>query len=379
MKTVSQKKVSSIRALSVPVLLLVSILISIPMLPGCDKLQKEKETKDITSTPATAEIEMIYLPVRAAVAAKRDIIQALNFSGSIDAFRRAAIAPAVMGSRVMRIFVDEGSSVKEGQLLVRMEDFQLRQSAAQMSQLESDYKRMSALYSKGSVTAQQYEQVSSGFNAAVAGYELLKNSVELRAPFTGTVIGKYVNEGEVYTGTPGYDGISGVLSIAQLSRMKIEVMVPEQDFVLLHPGQPAQVKTDAYPGMDFEGKIFTVNPALNRMSRTSRVAVEIKNDKQMLKPGMFAKVEIVTNSLTNVLAVPATAVVMRNGEANVFIVDRQDQLPYETHPKLVKVKTGLVTDTYAQILEGINEGTIVLTDNNVSLVNGTNIRVMEIK
>jgi membrane fusion protein, multidrug efflux system len=377
MKTASQKKGSSARALSV-ILVLILVSISILILPGCDKLQKDKDKKDITSTPA-AEIEMIYLPVRASVAVKRDIIQALNFSGSIDAFRRAAIAPAVMGSRVMKIFVDEGSSVKEGQLLVRMEDFQLRQSAAQMSQLESDYKRMSALYSKGSVTAQQYEQVSSGFNAAVAGYELLKNSVELRAPFAGTVIGKYVNEGEVYTGTPGYDGISGVLSIAQLGRMKIEVMVPEQDFVLLRPGQPAQVRCDAYPNIDFEGRIFTVNPALNRMSRTSRVAVEINNDKQMLKPGMFAKVEIVTNSLKDVLAVPATAVVMRNGEANVFIVDRQEKTPYETHPKIVKVKTGLVTDAYAQILEGIDEGMIVLTDNNVSLTNGTNIRVMEVK
>jgi len=377
MKTASQKKGSSVRALSA-ILVLILVSISILILPGCDKLQKDKDKKDITSAPA-AEVEMIYLPVRASVAAKRDIIQALNFSGSIDAFRRAAIAPAVMGSRVMKIFVEEGSGVKEGQLLVRMEDFQLRQSAAQMSQLESDYKRMSALYSKGSVTAQQYEQVSSGFNAAVAGYELLKNSVELRAPFSGTVIGKYVNEGEVYTGSPGYDGISGVLSIAQLGRMKIEVMVPEQDFVLLHPGQPAQVKTDAYPGMDFEGRIFTVNPALNRMSRTSRVAVEINNDKQMLKPGMFAKVEIVTNSLKDVLAIPATAVVMRNGEANVFIVDRQESIPYTTKPKIVKVKTGLVTDAYAQILEGIDEGMIVLTDNNVSLTNGTNIRVMEIK
>jgi len=369
MKTVSQK-----RAYVICTLLM---LISIIVLPGCDQLQKDKKKE--AAADQIIEVEKIYLPVRAAVAVKRDIIQALNFSGSIDAFRRAAIAPAVMGSRVMRIYVEEGASVKEGQLLVKMEDFQLRQSAAQMSQLESDYKRMSALYSKGSVTAQQYEQVSSGFNAAVAGYDLLKNSVELRAPFAGTVIGKYVNEGEVYTGTPGYDGISGVLSIAQLGRMKIEVMVPEQDFVLLRPGQPAQVKTDAYPGLDFEGRIFTVNPALNRMSRTSRVAVEIKNDKQMLKPGMFAKVEIVTNSMKNVLAVPATAIVMRNGESNVFTVTRQDQIPYQTTPTIVKVKTGLVTDAYAQILEGIDEGTIVLTDNNVSLVNGTNIRVTEIK
>jgi len=201
---------------------------------GCNR------KKDDTSSQV--EVEKIVLPVKAAVAVKRDVTQTLNFSGNIDAFRRAAIAPAVMGSRVLRIYVEEGQPVKEGQLLARMEDFQLQQSAAQLAQLENDYKRMSALYSRGSVTAQQYEQINSGYSAAKAGYELLKNSVELRAPFSGTVIGKYVNEGEVYTGAPGYDGISGVLSIAQLGRMKIEVMVPEQDFVSLRPGQVAQVR-----------------------------------------------------------------------------------------------------------------------------------------
>jgi len=339
--------------------------------PGCNRKKDE--------AAASAEVEKIVLPVKAAVAVKRDVTQTLNFSGNIDAFRRAAIAPAVMGSRVLRIFVEEGQAVREGQVLVKMEDFQLRQSEAQLQQLENDYKRMSALYSRGSVTAQQYEQVNTGYSAAKAGYELLKNSVELRAPFSGTVIGKYVNEGEVYTGAPGYDGISGVLSVAQLGRMKIEVMVPEQDFVLLRPGQTAQVKVEAFPNMIFEGKIFTVNPALNRMSRTSRVAIEIKNDKQQLKPGMFAKVEIVTNSISNVLAVPATALVMRDGETHVFTVDYQETVPYVTTPTLVKVKTGLVTDKDAQILEGIDENAVVLTDNNVSLSNNTGIRVTEIK
>jgi RND family efflux transporter MFP subunit len=338
---------------------------------GCNR------KKDDTSSQV--EVEKIVLPVKAAVALKRDVTQTLNFSGNIDAFRRAAIAPAVMGSRVLRIYVEEGQPVKEDQLLARMEDFQLQQSAAQLAQLENDYKRMSALYSRGSVTAQQYEQINSGYSAAKAGYELLKNSVELRAPFSGTVIGKYVNEGEVYTGAPGYDGISGVLSIAQLGRMKIEVMVPEQDFVSLRPGQVAQVRTDAYPDKIFEGRIFTVNPALNRMSRTSRVAIEISNDKQQLKPGMFAKVEIVTNSLKDVLAVPATAIVTRDGETNVFVVGYQEKVPYVTTPMLVKVKTGLVTDKDAQILEGIEENTVVLTDNNVSLSNNTGIKVMEIK
>ncbi|MDR3012467.1 MAG: efflux RND transporter periplasmic adaptor subunit [Chitinispirillales bacterium] len=323
------------------------------------------------------EAVKIMIPVKAAVAMNRDITHTLNFSGNIDAFRRAAIAPAVMGSRVQRIFVEEGQSVREGQLLVRMEDFQLRQSEAQLAQLEADYKRISALHSRGSVTAQQFDQISSAYNAAKAGYELLKNSVELRAPFSGMVIGRYVNEGEVYTGAPGADGISGVLAVAQLGRMKIEVMVPEQDFVQLRPGQVAHVRTDAFPDTVFEGTIFTVNPALNRMSRTSRVAVEIRNDRQILKPGMFARVEIVTNKQNNVLAVPSTAVITRDGEPHVFTVET-GVVPFATTPQLVKVKTGMVTNDFTQILEGLSENAIVLTDNNVSLSTNTNITVTEI-
>jgi RND family efflux transporter MFP subunit len=327
---------------------------------------------------ASAEVERILIPVHATAAVKRDVTQTLNFSGNMDAFRRAAIAPAVMGSRVLRIHAEEGQAVREGQLLVRMEDFQLRQSEAQLKQLEADFKRMEALHSRGSVTAQQFEQVRTGYTAARAGYELLRNSVELRAPFTGTIIGRYVNEGEVYTGAPGVDGISGVLAIAQLGRMKIEVMVPEQDFVLLRPGQIAHVRVDAYPDTVFEGRIFTVNPALNRMSRTSRVAIEIRNDRHLLKPGMFARVEIVTNSLKNVLAVPANAIVMRGGEPHVFTVE-SNAAPFVTTPTLTKVRTGMVTERLAQILEGIDEGAVVLTDNNVSLSDGTGIRVLSIE
>ena len=337
---------------------------------GCNR-KKDDEV-------APADVERIVLPVQAAVAAKRDVVQTLSFSGNIDAFRRTAVAPAVMGSRVLQIFAEEGQAVREGQLLVRMEDFQLRQSEAQMQQLEADYKRMESLLSRGSVTPQQYEQVRTGYTAARAGYELLKHSVELRAPFSGTVIGRYVNEGEVYTGAPGVDGISGVLAIAQLGRMKIEVMVPEQDFVFLRSGQTALVRVDAYPDTLFEGRIFTVNPALNRLSRTSRVAIEIRNDRQLLKPGMFARVEIVTSSLRNVLAVPATAIVMRDGEPHVFTVENLDT-PFTTTPTLVKVRIGMMTDRLAQILEGINEGAVVLTDNNVSLSNSTGIKVMSIE
>lgn len=339
--------------------------LTVVMGSGCLK-KKEEQT--------AAEVEKIVLPTKAAVAVKRDITQTLNFSGNMDAFRRAAMAPALQGSRVQKIYVEEGAYVQEGQLLARMEDYQLQQSAAQLAQLEADYKRIESLHSRGSATAQQFDQIKAGYNAAKAGFDLLKKSVELRAPFAGTIIGRHVNEGELYTGAPGRDGVSGIVSVAQLGRIKIEVMVPEQDFVHLRPGQTAHVKTEAYPDTVFEGKIFTVNPSLNQMSRTSRVVIEITNNRQLLKPGMFAKVEIVTGKRSNVLAVPASAVIMRDGEPHVFTVEN-NTAPYITKPALVKIKTGMVTDKDAQILSGIEEGAVVLTDNNVSLTNNTDIRV----
>jgi RND family efflux transporter MFP subunit len=333
------------------------------------------------NAPAAAVEEVAersVTPVRAAIAAKRDVTQTLSFSGNLDAFRRAAIAPAVMGSRVQRIYVEEGQRVTEGQILVRMEDFQLRQSAAQLEQLEADHKRMQALYSRGSVTAQQFEQVNTSFTAAKANHELLRNSVELRAPFAGTVIGRYSNEGEVYTGAPGYDGTAGVLAIAQLGRMKIEVMVPEQDFVFLRPGQSASVTTDAYPDTVFAGKVFTVNPALNRMSRTSRVSIEIRNDRHLLKPGMFARVEVVVGSRNNVLTVPAQSVITREQEMFVFTVEN-DTPPFETTPKLVQVKTGKSSRELTEILSGIEEGAVVLREVPSTLSENTPIRITEVQ
>ncbi|MDR2578270.1 MAG: efflux RND transporter periplasmic adaptor subunit [Chitinispirillales bacterium] len=339
------------------------------MASGCNRNAADDDIGDV---------EVIVMPVLAAVAAKQDVTRALSFAGSMDAFRRAAIAPAMMGSRVQRIFVEEGQMVREGQVLVQMEAFRLDQLGVQLDQLEADYKRMAALRQTGGVTMQQYEQIRSAFQAAKAGHEQMRGSVELRAPFAGTVIGRYANEGEVYTGTPGFDGTMGVLAIAQLNRMRIEVMVPEQFFAMLRPGQAAQVRVDVFPDTVFEGRIFTVNPSFNRLSRASRVVIEIANNRQLLKPGMIARVEIAAHSLQNVLAVPSTAIIIRDYETHVFTVEDKP-VPFTTTPSLVRVKTGFATEHYTQIIEGIDKGVIVLTDNNISLTDETVVLVTDIQ
>lgn len=337
-------------------------------LPGCNR-KKEVESD--------VKYEKIVLPVKAAVAKRGNISQTLNFSGNIDAVKRASIAPLSPG-RIKKIYVNEGDYVKEGQLLAKMDDYGLQQALANLQQLQEDYQRLKTLYERGSATAQQYGQIKAAYDAAKAGYENLKNSVELRAPYAGTIIGRHFNEGEIYNGSPGMDGVAAIVALAQLGMMKIEVMVPEQEFVLLRTGLSVEIRTDAIPDTVFEGKITTVNPALNRMSRSARVTIEIRNPGYRLKPGMFARVKVATSSKKDVVVIPAPAVVSRDGEQIVFTVENK-AVPFTTKPQIVKVQTGIVNDEMAEIVSGLQEGTVVLKDNNVSLLENTDIQVTSIE
>ncbi|MDR2578001.1 MAG: efflux RND transporter periplasmic adaptor subunit [Chitinispirillales bacterium] len=326
------------------------------------------------------DVKRIVLPVKGVAAVKRDVVRSLNFSGDIDAHRRAAIAPAqaAAGSRVLRIYVEEGHEVREGQILARLEDFQLKQLEVRLTQLEADHNRMASLHSRGSVTQQQFEHARTAFTAAKAEYEQLKNSIELRAPFSGTIIGKYVNEGEVYRGVPGYDGTVGILSIAQFDRMKIDVLVSEQELVHLRYGQSAQITFDIFPNRLFEGKISTISPSISRVSRSASVTIDIVDEKRELRPGMFAKVEIAIETRNNVLAVPLSAVVVRGDrEAFVFTVEN-NQAPFAAAPKQVLIRPGLITLRYVEILEGLEENTVVLFSNNALLTEETEVLVTDI-
>ncbi len=324
----------------------------------------------------SSEHEKITLTVRAAEAAHRDITERLRFSGTTDAFRRVSVAPASPG-QIERIFVDEGQNVRHGQLLVKMDDRQLQAAGANLRQLRSEYERVKILKERGSATQQAYEQIESGYAAAMANYSLLQASVEIRAPYAGTIIGRHFNEGEIYSGMPGAAGSAAIVELAQLGKMKIEIMVPERGFIHLTPGQVASIKTTAYPDTVFEGKVHTVNPALNRMSRTSRVIVAIDNADHLLKPGMFAQVSIDINSKKNVLTVPSASLVRRNGETLVFTVE-SGETPFTTRPVPMSVTTGLVTEEFAEIVSGLNSGAVVLIENNVSLVEATDIQVVSI-
>lgn len=357
------------RGLSCNVVKLMAATVTLTMLfAGCNKKQEASEEV----------IDQIVLPVTAITVVKGTIEKFLTYTGNVDAAKRVEIAPLAPG-RIIKILVDEGSRVRKGQLLVKMDDIAIASVRTGMEMAGKNLERTRALHAKGSMTDVQLEAAVSGYAQAKAAYEQVASNIELKAPFSGMIIGKYYNDGEVYSSMkPGPLGLGSILSLARLDKMKIEVKVPEQDFVQIKTGAPVVITVDALQGKTFEGAVSKISPALDMRSRTAKVTIEIENRDRQIRPGMFTRVRVITEEKNAVLKVPTQAVVMRNDSSFVFRVVK-GEVPYSAKPEPVAVGLGMANADFTEILEGsINENDLILFENNVSLTKETAIKVTKI-
>ncbi len=332
---------------------------------GCSK------KKDQSSAGA---VEEIVIPVKATVVERGTINEYCTFTGTIDAVKRASIAPAVPG-KIEKIMASEGMNVAHGQALVQMDGKQLQQAKIKYESVKADYDRLKALRERGSATPQQFEQMQAGFEAAQTAYDQMGESTYLNAPFSGTVIGKYYSEGDVYNSMrPGPDGVGAILTIAKLDEMKIDINVPENDYAKMKVGQRANIIIGALNDSSFSGRVSMVTPALDMMNRTAKISLSISNASGLLKPGMFASVKIITNSKSNALSVPSVAIVAIDGKAMVFEVPAGNP-PFQCRPTPHEVTVGLHNEETTEISKGVAEGALIVVENNSALEAKTKINV----
>ena len=271
--------------------------------------------------------------------------------------------------------VSEGMKVRQGQALVQMDENPLLQAKIKYDATKADYDRIKTLRERGSVTPQQFDQMKAGYEAAKTAYDQMKEGTYLNAPFSGTVIGKYYHEGDFFTFyRTGPDEVVAILTIAQLGEMKIDINVPENDYVKIKVGQRAHITVSALDDSSFTGKVSMVTPALDMMSRTAKISVSISNVSGILKPGMFASVKIITNSKGNTLSAPSAAVVTIDGKPTVFTVPSGTP-PFQCQPTPKIVTVGLHNGETTELLEGVDEGTLLVVEGNSALEAKTKINV----
>ncbi len=282
----------------------------------------------------------------------------LTASGYVVAQRRAAVASKATG-RLVLLNVREGSQVKQGDVLARLDasDVQaamaqaqagIRQAEAGVAQAnvelinaESEFKRAQGLKAQGFVSPQALDTATNRVNAARAAVKLSQSAVavaqaqlkvqqvnqdftEIRAPFDGVVLVKNANVGDIITPFSSAAGSQGaVVTMADMSTLEVEADVSESNLAKAKIGQPVEITLDALPDNRFRGNIVGIVPTVDRAKATVMTKIRFEKLDPRILPEMSAKVTILSQAVTDadqkpLLAINPKAVIERDGKKLVF-------------------------------------------------------------
>jgi len=285
-------------------------------------------------------------PVRVIEIDYSEISRSITHIATLQPFMDIHLAPASPG-RIERINVEASDRVSKGDLLVEMDKTQLNQALVQLQNLEKDYRRLETLKKEGSIPEQQYDQIKTQYEVALSNVEFLKENTTLEAPFSGTVSGRYFENGEMFTGTPNTpEGKAAILSLVETGRLKVSVNVSERFYPSIKTGMPVSIKSDIYPGEEFSGSVLRIYPVIDNLTRTFRIELVVPNPGERLRPGMFARATLDVES-AETLVVPAIAVLKVQGSNDRYVFIEEDG-----RAKRVVVEIG---DRYDDMVEIISD------------------------
>ena len=310
-------------------------------------------------------------PVSIATVEMSNVTPTLEFSGSILPAREASVG-AMVSAQVKRIHVEPGDRVSKGDLLVEMAGEQLTQVEAQFVAAEKDWERMTRLLESGAVTQQAFDQVDAGYQAAKAGYDLVRESTMIRAPFAGVVAATYLEEGEVFVLMPGGSSSTpAIVEVVQMDDVKVEIAVSERDLPEVRKGLKAKVTVATYPDREFEGKVTLVEPVVSSMTRTAKAEVTIPNAGELLRPGMFANLTL-DLAPRDVLLVTHDGVLQQEGTGRYF------SMLYENGTaRRVDVVLGHASGEFHEVVAGLEAGQQVITTGRYRLADGARVSVAQ--
>jgi membrane fusion protein, multidrug efflux system len=281
------------------------------------------------------------------------LAETISATGSLRADEGIELQPETNG-KIVSINFTEGARVKRGDLLLKLNDAELRamlQRATyrlEIAQLKE--RRFAKLLETHNVVQQDYDAALNDFNvqqAEVALVEAQLAKMEIRAPFDGVIGLRFVSEGAFITPT------TRIATLQRVDRLKVDFSVPEKYASRIHLGSPVVFTVDG-GDRKYTGEIYALDPRIDSGTRTVLIRAVCPNPETRLLPGAFAGVEFTLGQVAEALLVPAGAVIPGLTEKNVFIV---------RDGKAVRraVQTGMRTETSVQITEGLTAGDIVIT------------------
>ena len=321
--------------------------------------------------------------VEAAAVGRRDLAPVFTFSANLEAVWSTEVSTKADG-RIDKLFVEEGDRVTAGMVLARLDmnelaaqvmqaEGQVLQAQATLEQNELNFQRMDALYRQNAVSAHtldsartQRDLALGGVRAAQGNLILLKTRLDnanILSPLNGVVIRRHVQAGAFSKAG------AAIFTVADVSTLLAKAVVGEAQIAELTLGKSVNVKVDALKGQEFKGRVTRLSPAASVPTRTFTAEVSIPNPGEQIKVGMFANADIVGQERKNVLAVPESALVMREDQKTVFVVAEENRVVQKV------LKLGDAAGGYVEVLSGVKEGERIIVAGQHKLKDGASIRL----
>jgi len=308
----------------------------------------------------------------------------ISATGYVEADTKADLSPKIT-SKVTALYVNEGDTVRKGQILARLDktdlDAQLADTKAAWVNAEAELKRQKALLAAGLTPPSSLDAAvaaEASARAKVRFVEAQEDYAEIRAPFAGRVIAKRAHVGEAVSpyGAPGQGSSNGgaIVTLVDFSSLYVGADINEANLGKLAPRQPAEIVLDAYPDHVYHAHLLQVIPTADRSKGTVKVKVAFEDPDDKILPDMSARVNFTekptagTPTKTHVL-VPKSAVATREGATGVWLVA-------EGRAKFHGVRTGPENQGQVEILEGLQGGEKLVADAAAAkLQDGTRVKV----
>ncbi len=375
---------------------LCALSVALCLVVACNSDGAAAQVKDSKSTSNA-------VPVEVANAARNPISASYSGTASLISDHEAQVTSKASGV-LMKLHVEEGMTVHEGQALAELDDASavasVAQAEAQMHKADATFAYAEQSIKKQLISKREYDQANFDMLSQRAAYQTAKLQLtytRIVAPVSGVIAERSAKLGNLIQVN------QNMFRIVGMDPLQAVLNVPERQLGILKPGQAVQLEADALPGKKFAGNILRIAPVVDSASGTFRVTCEFRDKSSVLKPGMFGRIEIVYDHREDALTVPRSALIEEDGETAVFVVEKApppvvapakdstgkaaakpadaktaavpapDSLV--AHRKLVKI--GYSDGDKIEIRSGLDEGASVITVGHNAVRDGTAVQVLD--
>lgn len=361
------KKVKVLAAVIAVLLIIIGVRIFTNVMSSRERAEKATQGKAVAVPTGFAKRETIN-PI-------------LTFAGNLEPVWQAKIAPKIAG-RIQKVTVNEGDYVEAGTVLAILDSNEIASTVsallgsvydarAALEQAETTLVRNQQLLERGAISQQEVDNARFARDMAVGKLASAQGTYDnagakmegttVFTPHAGYVVKRYYQEGYFASTT------DALFNVADISTLQVKINIPEGQIGSVVVGSIAEIEIPSMPGEKFQGKVTKIAAVADAPARTFAAEVEIPNIDGHLRGGVYANVSIKAQKKSNALVIPQSAIVMREDQRTVFVLDKDNFASRKV------LTTGYIGDGIVEVLGGLEENARIVIGGQNKIREGSKV------